>query len=423
MNTDEALLVKLKELIDRKVGWGNSSAWVNQDFLALSKKIQQETGGSISHVTLKRIWGKVKYEGLPQVYTLNVLSQFAGYNSWRDFIVKHTEAVGPKNIAYESEGARRRPYWQPGKVLITIAAGSVVIITVFFLFMANNRNVTPGDYFFSSHTTNGPGIPNSVVFDYDASKSASDSIIIQQSWDKRLRTPVAKNLHQHTLIYYYPGFFQPKLIVGGRVVKEHDLLIQSGGWVAAVMRSPIPVYFAKNDVISGGRLSLPASKIRAQHIPLSPDPPSVSFCNVRDFGPVFSDDFQFETSVRNDFREGAAVCQLTNIYLLCEGRAIGIPLSAKGCESALNFFFTDFTISGKEKDLSGFGVDFSQFVRVKISSAKGRALVFINDKLVIALEHGITHSKIIGIDYVFQGTGSVDYVRLSNPKVTFNDEF
>jgi hypothetical protein len=32
-------------------------------------------------------------------------------------------------------------------------------------------------------------------------------------------------------------------------------------------------------------------------------------------------------------------------------------------------------------------------------------------------------SKIIGIDYQFQGTGSVDYVSLSNGKVNYRDNF
>jgi hypothetical protein len=35
----------------------------------------------------------------------------------------------------------------------------------------------------------------------------------------------------------------------------------------------------------------------------------------------------------------------------------------------------------------------------------------------------ISRSKIIGIDFVFQGTGSVDYVKLTNGKVSFDDEF
>ena len=51
---------------------------------------------------------------------------------------------------------------------------------------------------------------------------------------------------------------------------------------------------------------------------------------------------------------------------LCEGTAVGIPLCAKGCESSIDFFFTDFKVSGKQRDLFCFGVNFNEFVKVKV---------------------------------------------------------
>jgi len=170
-------------------------------------------------------------------------------------------------------------------------------------------------------------------------------------------------------------------------------------------------------------MSLPIEKIKAQNVSLSPVVPSLSFCNVQDFGEIYSDDFEFETSVRNDFRNGSAVCQMTNIYILCEGTAINIPLCAKGCESTLNFFFTNYAVSGKKKDLSAFGVDFDKYIKVRIKSENGKAEIFLDDKLACRVDSNISKSKIIGIDYVFQGTGSVDYVKLANDKVNFDDEF
>lgn len=420
MQNDKLLLALLKGVIEKKMAWGDSAAWVNQDFIALSKRIQQETGGTLSHVTLKRLWGKIKYDALPQTYTLNVLAEFAGYPSWRDFVARQENSAVKQPAKPD---VVRQPEVKNKTRLILVVVGLCLALTVLMVVAATKKNIDPRDYTFSSHTTVNAKIPNSVVFDYDARKSPEDSVIIQQSWDKQLRTTVSKNSNQHTLIYYYPGFFQPKLIVGGRVVCEHNLLIRSDGWISAVMRSPIPVYFQKADVLSGGHLHLPVDRIKAAHIAMGPDVPSVSYCNVQDFGPIYSDDFDFETAVRNDFRDGTSACQMTNIYLLCEGTAIGIPLCAKGCESAVNFFFTDFAVSGKQKDLSIFGADFKDFVRIRVHCISGRALIYLDDKLIYTVDKGIMHSKIIGIDYVFQGTGSVDYARLRNKKVSFDDEF
>src|SRR6201989_2504041 len=95
MLSNEALIDEVRKKIEIKTGWGESADWTNQDFVALSEKIQEQTGVAISHVTLKRIWGKVKYESLPNTHTLNTLVQYLGYENWRDFSVKHTEGSAP----------------------------------------------------------------------------------------------------------------------------------------------------------------------------------------------------------------------------------------------------------------------------------------------------------------------------------------
>jgi ketosteroid isomerase-like protein len=85
MNTDEFLIEKTIELFESNTGWGDSDEWTSQDFVILSEKIQERTGMALSHVTLKRVWGKVKYDSLPNTHTLDTLVQFLGYENWREF--------------------------------------------------------------------------------------------------------------------------------------------------------------------------------------------------------------------------------------------------------------------------------------------------------------------------------------------------
>ena len=85
MNTFEFLIEKTIKLYESNTGWGDSDEWTNQDFVILSEKIQARTGVALSHVTLKRVWGKVKYDSLPNTHTLDTLVQFLGYENWRDF--------------------------------------------------------------------------------------------------------------------------------------------------------------------------------------------------------------------------------------------------------------------------------------------------------------------------------------------------
>jgi hypothetical protein len=92
---DQGLMRQIKRLFEEKTGWGDSDLWNNQDFLELSGMILDQTGIALSHVTLKRIWGKVRYESLPHTRTLNTIVQFLGYRNWREFYVKNVAAAAP----------------------------------------------------------------------------------------------------------------------------------------------------------------------------------------------------------------------------------------------------------------------------------------------------------------------------------------
>jgi hypothetical protein len=433
MQTDEVLIEKTKRLFESNTGWGDSNEWTNQDFVILSEKIQERTGVALSHVTLKRVWGKVKYESLPNTHTLDTLVQFLGYENWREFKSQNgngnaTREKARQIIANGHNGHRHqevaaskksRSIFKPVLYIIVIAA---IAISAFF-FRKSSPNVAKSDYSFSSKKVVTEGLPNSVIFNYDATKSPFDSVVIQQSWDAHLQVKVSKYQHQHTSIYYLPDYYKAKLIVGGKIVSMHRLLIKSKGWLPVVMQTPVPVYFTKEDVMANGEMALPVEKILARNIKMQPEPPTVIYSNVKEFGEIYSDNFNFETSVKNDYHEGAAVCQQTMIYILCEGTAVGIPLSAKGCISNSDLLFTNFYASGKQEDLSAFGVDFNSFVKVRIECKNRKANIFINDKLVYTVNHDVIKAKIIGFDFNFQGAGSVDYVKLSNGKVNYEDDF
>jgi hypothetical protein len=104
---------------------------------------------------------------------------------------------------------------------------------------------------------------------------------------------------------------------------------------------------------------------------------------------------------------------------------ISIPFSAKGCIADNNLFCLGYFIKGKENDLSGFGVDFNHFVKVRLEVTKGSARFFVNDKMVYVVKDITTGTKIKGVVFRFQGTGSVDWVKLSrgDGRKVYEDEF
>src|ERR1700722_17675919 len=141
MSTDEFLIEKTIELYESDTGWGDSDEWTNQDFVILSEKIQERTGVALSHVTLKRVWGKVKYDSLPNTHTLDTLVQFLGYENWRDFksqngkstasaiTVKQIDGNGHDYTIADTQPEPKKKTWVLKSILsIAIPVGLILLI-------------------------------------------------------------------------------------------------------------------------------------------------------------------------------------------------------------------------------------------------------------------------------------------------------
>lgn len=437
----EAALTALISRIESQLGWGNGLAWATSDFEQLSSQIHEKTGVQLSVVTLKRVWGKIEYAGRPTITTLNALSEFAGAQSWQQFKqlnLNKAEAFDELKIGNQSstETSPRRidvtpsprvadssrvKRWPPRLVWTVIIACVTAVIFYVTAFRPSSTN-RGRKFAFSSKKVVDVGVPNTVIFDYDASDcDGDDSVSIQQSWDPRLSTPVDARLKTHTSIYYYPGFFDARLKVNGEVVQKHKLLIQSKGWLPLLETAPVPVYFEQQDALQIGRMSLPMERIRNTGITLQPDPPWCSYYNVGDMPDIRSNDFVFETRVRNDFGEGASACRYTEVHILFEGAAMVIPLSVPGCVSNLEFYDK----SGKVTDLSPLGVALENWVDVKFEVQDTLAKVYVNHRKVFDISARLEPVPWVGMIFKFKGAGSVDFIRVSrkNGDTVYEESF
>ncbi len=434
-----AYLADCRLQIEARLGWGDSGLWTSRDFEALSEKILEATHIHLSATTLKRIWGKVKYDSLPAITTLDTLAQFAGYENWRAFRQDMTlsAASSPQgstaantlpppastisstiDLLQETASDKRNTPLSGNRLIWvwTIAGMGAVIVLLGFYFARKKTSapaIDPSQYQFSSKKVLTEGVPNSVVFDYEASASPFDSVYIQQSWDPARRKKVSKHQRQFTSVYYYPGFFKAKLMIGKQIVKEHELLIKTKGWLPIIEQTPVPVYFEEKEAMSGTELELPVEKIREKNIPLQPQTPWIRYANVGNWGDLQTDSFRLEATVKNEYREGSAICQNTEIRILCDGSAIIIPLCDKGCVSELNMLVLARSFSGKEQDLSFLGVDFHDWIHVVCTGGNGMFRLFLDNRLVFQSPLPAKPVAIKGIDLRFQGTGRIRNVTLS----------
>jgi len=81
-------------------------------------------------------------------------------------------------------------------------------------------------------------------------------------------------------------------------------------------------------------------------------------------------------------------------------------------------------INGKKNDLSGFGVDFSDYVDLRCVSKNQNLDILINKKSVYQINVPKPASKIKGIVLKFEGAGSVKKVEFKkNDEVVYVSDF
>ncbi|QCX00516.1 hypothetical protein FGM00_10465 [Aggregatimonas sangjinii] len=411
--------------IEDKLGWGIGATWGNKDFEELSEQILKKTSKRISVTTLKRIWGRTEWLANPSMATLDMLSEFIGYENWRAFVrTNEHELPKPENV----KKAKPLTVWIP--VIALVLLGS--FFGFFWKTDANlkkdvdgSKTYEPEDFVFSSRPVS-MGIPNSVIFDYDVS-AASDGarVEIQQDWDDTKRTAIDKKDSIATSIYYRPGFFKAKLVLDSVIVKEQDVFITTQDWLGIIQKNPYPIYLNSEDIHKEDRMAITPDILADHKLDPRTDRVIVSFYQVKDFGELYTGNFEMSVLLKNDFKEGVSgACQAAQVFILYDGGAIGIPLAKKGCVADLELLTFEEFVDGKKNDLSDFGVDFNAYVRLKCVSKNRKLEILINDRVVYQMNVPDTELKIKGISIHFEGAGSIKNVAFKKDKeIVYQSDF
>ncbi|MCB0648236.1 MAG: hypothetical protein KDC49_16315 [Saprospiraceae bacterium] len=408
MKNEAFYIEKCRELIEERLAWGSSEHWQNQDFENLSQKIFEVTEVSLSSSTLKRIWGKVQYSSSPNITTLNALAQFLGYEHWRAFTSNGFQAPQDEERTDKSDDSVK------GRRLLGLPAWSlfgIVLIPIFGTFVLFNQP-SPKKLVFKNITFTSKavtkGVPNTVVFDYNAEDSNADSVFIQQNWDRRRRERVSKEAKQYTSTYYTPGYFRAKLILDDSIVREHDLFIESEGWLATIDQERIPIYFRSDQINKDGTIGINPEDFKSAKININSDVITTSLYNVSGKLAVPSDNFTLDVTLKNINIQSQGVCQKTNIILLGTEGVMMLPLSIKGCVGELNLSLGENQyIDGKTNDLSAFGVDFSDWAKLRCEVKNQHISIFINEEPAFEGPIKGNIGRIVGTRIKFMGLGQV----------------
>jgi hypothetical protein len=436
-NTEADQIRQCMELIESRWHRGPSAEWKSYDFEKLSEEIFEATGVTLSISTLKRLFGKVSYHNLPTVTTMNTLARFAGFEDWNAFKRREINPQEQGVASSTSGSAKIKETGYPSKESFINSAGKfrgpkkkflwwplliLPLAALAYLFVSSTRPprhgpVNSADYSFSSNKVLTEGVPNSVVFHYDATAAPSDSVYIVQDWDISRRTLVSRAGHAHSAIYYYPGYFNAKLVVDSQIVKTHGLLIGSGGWLALAEEESEPFYFKQEEYMrSEGEVEVDTTLLAKHHLSFYPRAPWIRICYIKDMGPLPDDHFRFETTLRAGAGDGNDACQQVEVLIICKNDVFIIPLSDPACIGDLHLYLAGKSISSREADLSGFGTDLHQWSTLKIEKENGHLQIFLNNRLAYTLDLPNLPSDIVGVHYRFRGgAGAVKDSRFITP--------
>jgi hypothetical protein len=423
--TENELIATCRKQIEEKFHLPGNGSWKQRDFQYLSDLVCERSGTRLSISTLKRIW-KEQENRLPQLYTLNALVHLLDYKSWNDFknAGVQTVAIDPGKNREEQLPVikQKNSYW---KLIVLVA---IAFFLALLYFLPAGKTLNTDGIVFKSRKNISNGVPNTVVFEYDISKTGYDSAVIQQSWDERMRANVSKDNHFQTFIYYYPGYHTAKLIIDNKIIKQEQVNISTNGWEALAdgdVSDKIPFYLPGKDIQSNGRLYVSKEMLLNNNIRANDKEFFINFFNVGKINTVQADNFIFQTRIKNSLPEGALVCQYTQLNLICENGLISIPFCNPGCVSNIHLHISDIFKDGKVNDLSPFGTDLSEWRDIKIKSASKNITVLVDDKPVYHLRYNKGLGKVTGFHYKFFGCGSVDDIKLWNEKneLTYTEDF
>lgn len=419
MKTSKKYIIE-KELIElckiqiiHKAGFDDHHVLSQKDFEYLCFVIEEKSKISLSVSTLKRIW-KNEYDRIPQDSTLDALVQFIDYESWNAFksdVMKenNSKTESPKKIS-TLKILKRKSFF-----LYLLLALFIIVLIIVIITQYNKhdrlKTINPENIIFRSYGTISAGVPNTVVFEYNIDDIDADSFFIQQSWDTTRRAKIQKYNYYHTELYYFSDYHIAKLIANNKVIKEHEVHINTDGWLPYVTYGEfdgIPIYLKVDSLIKNNTLSVSLTDLQKNKIDLNKEW-VLHFRNTGAFKRISSDNFTFKTRVRV-LSDPFQPCPRFYVMVNCRDNYMKFPLVKKGCENIVNLKFGDLDLRGIQNDLSYTGCDLEKWQELVIKNVDKKVTVFLNDKKIFQNSYTQYAGFITGFDCYFYCIGEIDYI-------------
>ena len=416
MNHSDEYYIKLCiKQIEKKFSFEQDDGSLQRNLELLSKKINEQTGITISLSTLKRIW-KSDFKQRPQTVTLNALAAVLHFSDWQNF----------KDI---NRNKLRRVPPQKRNIIFSLFFVMCLIIVLFLSFLPKQQKPDKikinGNITFSAQKTLLCGVPNTVIFDYDVSNVEADSFSFQQSWNDYHRGNINPKEKAISSIYYESGYHRAYLLANDSFIAVQPVHILSKGWEPHIYynyEDKIPIYLDNEGIISNGTLHISKSQLNEQNVDLSRDF-FTRIVNSREFK-VSSDNFNLMSRIKLDSLQYSE-CPWINLIVVTEKNVFTVVLQNKGCEYHAYYKLGEIERNGSTNNLSALGCNIYQWQELGIHVLNRNATISINGENVFSEKYKEDFGDIKSLIYIFERTGSIDFVKLSDTEgnVKFEDTF
>jgi hypothetical protein len=394
-----------KNNIENKLKWGESSQWSHNDFDELSVLIEKETGVVLSRNTLKRIWGKMKFDGSPSISTKNALARFAGYENWKDFVT-------------DNSGFRKKKANKKNKFAITVLVVVIVLLAAFFgvkylpVQLKNTKFIDTSKVHFSVREKIGE-VPFSVIFDYDVSEINADSVWIRHSWNpKDLLDP---KKHVRTILHFVPNYYCPKLVADDQVIGEACYHATTPGWLFLFPYATWEPRFYQRLDTTRGYMQMSLQGLKENNINIAKENHWVIYHLSKEFG-VSGHHFELGAGLMNHIDSGGFTCQEAEIEVHCERGAVRVNFTHENCIKNAWYRVGDVYKRCIDHDLSALGMNMNQWNQVKMQIKDREFVVKKDNKILIRDTFNTQLGDVKALHFHFRGCGMVDYVYLMDEK-------
>lgn len=413
MSTIEIICQK----IEKETGWAPAEEWTTAHFEELSERIQRKTNVQLSVATLKRVWGRVKYDSSPSRTTLDALAIYAGYDSWviADTDLRPAEALvqsqnklkgQQSNAVTDVKRSRRRSSNLSAPMLgILGALIGVLLVAGLSTYLPSYKGPPAEVLSFELEQLN-QGLPATVQFRYVVNGGAYDSMQVQQSWDSALRHTVDPQRGFYACTYFYPGVYDAKLLLDTSIVSQQKLVIPSDGWLATIDQElkDAPIYF-RGEVIERTDHLVEIFPSVIEEYRLDTNNLHASIHRIGGFENIeTAAGFTLETSFLNSV---PSACAKTELILFGSSSTVVLPFGKTGCSGEFTLFAGGKRYLGNAYDLSDFGVSGIEATEVKVE-IEGDQLVVRNGEEEAFVETMVKpFGEFVGVRWRFEGLGKV----------------